>query len=216
MVHLRNVIRRAQQDQHTTNPKFTSIMPGVYAVETDLGIDVWQQALLELKQCENIVPDQTDAENDSGARGINVYGGACDEISRYFQSYAWLEQVCQLCIKDAEWCYNWVASPSVQWFNRHTHWHHRWTMVPPEYFNHKPHVDGLRQVVHGMMYLPEPCLTKSLPATTIFYDGDEDIFTETGFDHGWIILQNGRQRHRGFNMSNQPRYSFKWGFELAL
>ena len=64
-----------------------------------------------------------------------------------------------------------------------------------------------------MMYL---CEGNDPTATTLFRDVEKDLPVTTGFNRGWIILQNGRQYHRGINYSQSRRYTFKWMLTLNI
>lgn len=192
--------------------QFSEILAGVYEVTTDLDLDLWQRSLVELEQCQDTVSDHYYTQPDLGTKDIRIKGAACAELLEYFQSDQWLDAVAKLCKSDDEWRTNW-ASPSVAWFRKHTRFDHMWHMAPANYVNHEWHVDCLRTVVHGMMYLnAEPDLT----ATTLFRERDREIPVTTGFNRGWILLQNGKQTHRGINASDRSRYTFKWMLTLDI
>lgn len=220
--------------------QFSEILAGVYEVTTDLDLDLWQRSLVELQECQDTQPEAATASHDYtqpdlGAMQIHTKGAACAKVLAYFQSDHWLDAVSKLCLSDDEWRNNWT-SPSVSWFRKHTLFSYVWHMVPDNYVNHEWHVDCLRTVVHGMMYLNDK---HDATATTLFKAGDKEIAVTTGFNRGWILLQNGKQMHRGINISNQSsinrlsinrwsdrhaslrsgnrsRYTFKWILALNI
>jgi hypothetical protein len=192
--------------------QFSEILAGVYAITTDLDLDLWRRSLTELEQCQNTMSDDHYTQPDLGTRSIRSQGAACVEVLQYFQSDNWLDAVTKLCVSNDEWITNW-ASPSVSWFRRHTRFTHVWHMAPANYVNHEWHVDCLRTVVHGMMYLDDK---DDSTATTLFRDGSNEIPVTTGFNRGWILLQNGKQMHRGINTSDRSRYTFKWMLTLDI
>ena len=191
---------------------FNEILAGVYEVTTELGIDLWQQSLLELEQCQDIVADHYYTQPDLGTKDIRANGAACSAVMEYFQSDDWYSEVAKLCTNDDEWRTNWAA-PTASWFRQHTRFDYMWHLAPANYTNHEWHVDCLRTVVHGMMYLGAD---NDATATTLFRDGSNEIAVTTGFDRGWILLQNGKQTHRGINHSDRPRYTFKWMLTLDI
>lgn len=188
------------------------VIDGVYAVRTDLGTELWQRCLHELQSCQDLSANHYYTEPNLGAKDIMVQGAACDSVSQYFASDQWLERVVDLCSKDCAWSTNW-GNPSLKWFRIHTSFQSEWQLAPPDYVNHEWHVDCLRMVVHGLMYLTPIHDDRS---TTLFRQGVEQVAISTGFDHGWVLLQNGRQEHRGINNTNIPRYVFKWMYTLKL
>ncbi len=210
--------------------QFSEILAGVYAVTTDLDLDLWQRSLIELQECQVTQPDRDYTQPDLGTKNLRTNGAACAEVLQYFQSDQWLDTVAKLCVSNDEWRTNW-ASPSVAWFRKHTRFDHVWHLAPANYVNHEWHVDCLRAVVHGMMYLNDK---DDSTATTLFRDGSNEIPVTTGFNRGWILLQNGKQMHRGINISKQSsincwsgrrshvrsgdrsRYTFKWMLTLDI
>ena len=192
--------------------QFTEILAGVYEVTTDLDLDLWRRSLTELEQCQDTMSDHHDTQPDLGTKDLRTKGVACAEVLRYYQSDQWLDAVAKLCVSNYEWTTNWT-SPSVSWFRKHTRFDHMWNLAPAHYVNHEWHVDCLRTVVHGMMYLNAD---SDSVATTVFQDNDREIPVTTGFNRGWILLQNGKQTHRGINTSNRSRYTFKWMLTLDI
>lgn len=191
---------------------FHKVLDGVYEVTTDLGQDIWQRCLEELTACQVLGINHHDSQPDIGAKDILVKGEACDRIREYFHSDQWLTHVVELCSSDPEWVTNWT-SPTVDWFRNRTQFQAEWHLAPPNYVNHEWHIDCLRMVVHGLMYLAPVHDNRS---TTLFRQGRKQVAIATGFDHGWVLLQNGRQEHRGINESTSPRYVFKWMYSLKL
>ena len=199
------------------------VLDGVYEVTTDLGVDLWQRCLDDLQSCQSTQSNHYHTEPDLGAKDILVRSEACDAVSDYFDSDQWLDCVVELCNNDGAWITNW-ATPSVEWFRTYTSYQSEWHLAPTNYVSHEWHVDCLRQIVHGLMYV-SPIHDRR--ATTLFRPGvimswkklRENIQTvpiPTGFDHGWVLLQNGRQEHRGINESTSPRYVFKWMYSLKI
>lgn len=210
--------------------QFSEILAGVYEVTTDLDLDLWHRSLIELQECQDTQPDHDYTQPDLGTIEIHAKGAACRAVIEYFQSDQWLDAVSNLCAGDDDWRTNWT-SPSVSWFRKHTSFDYVWHMAPTNYVNHQWHVDCLRTVVHGMMYLND---NHDATATTLFQDGDKEVAVTTGFNRGWILLQNGKQMHRGINIGkqssincwsgrrsysssgNRSRYTFKWMLTLDI
>lgn len=188
------------------------VLDGVYEVTTDLGVDLWQRCLGELQSCHSVRSNHYHTKPDLGAKDILVRGAACDTVSDYFGSDQWLEHVVEICNNDVTWTTNWTA-PSREWFRTYTSYHSEWHLAPMNYVNHDWHVDSLRMVVHGLMYMTDHHHPR---ATTLFRQGIREHGIMTGFDHGWILLQNGRQEHRGINDTVMPRYVFKWMYTLKI
>lgn len=188
------------------------VLDGVYAVQTDLGRDLWHRCLEELQSCQMLQTNHYHTEPDLGAKDILVQGKACDAVSEYFGSDQWLGYVVELCANDEAWCTNWTT-PSAEWFRIHTSYQAEWQLAPPNYLYHDWHVDCLKMVVHGLMYITDTHTDRS---TTLFRQGIRQESIQTGFDRGWVLLQNGRQEHRGINDTGVPRYVFKWMYTLKL
>ena len=207
------------------------VLDGVYEVTTDLEEEVWRRCLSELECCQSMERNTPFSEPDLGARTLLVQGEACDSVVAYFPSLAWLTKIVELCRQHRQWNLNW-PTPSVDWFRHHTKFHWEWFVVPPEYTGHEYHVDCLMQVVHGLMFITA---RHDANSTTLFRDPSDgrEIAITTGFNRGWIVLQNGKQSHRGININlpvrfkdesyaefrrrettARPRYTFKWGFVL--
>lgn len=190
------------------------VSDGVYEVSTNLGTDTWQQCLSELQSCQSTGSNHYLTEPDLGAKDLFPQGEACARIVNYFKSTEWLDHVVALCCSNQSWILNWT-SPSREWFQTHTRFNYEWHLAPPRYIDHAWHVDCLKILVHGMMYVT---VDNDARSTTLFKQNyqDHDLAITTGFDRGWILLQNGRQEHRGINRTLMPRYTFKWGLTLRL
>lgn len=188
------------------------VMDGVYEVSTELGAETWQSCLQELECCQSRQIDRYHTERDLGAKIIAVKGSACDSVANYFQSLHWLEQIVEHCNQDPAWNNNW-AQASVDWFQTHTSFDCKWQYAPPYYVDHAYHVDSLKSVVQGLMYIDQDHNAKS---TTLFRQHNREVAITTGFDRGWVLLQNGRQEHRGINNRGRARYIFKWNYALQL
>lgn len=203
---------------------FHKVLDGVYEVTTDLGQDIWQRCLEELTACQVLGINHHDSQPDLGAKDILVKGEACDRIREYFHSDQWLTRVVELCSSDYEWVTNW-AQPTIKWFKTQCHYSCEWHLAPPNYVTHEWHVDALKQIVHGLMFVSPGDDRRT---TTLFRPRGEitswkkvrenisPISVSTGLDKGWLLLQNGRQEHRGINDSTTPRYVFKWMYTLKL
>lgn len=215
------------------------ILPGVYEVELGLGAELWQAALQELENCDVTHRDHYHDQDDLGAESLQVSGANCERILDFFHSEQWYDKLVSLCEKDSRWSVNW-AKPTEQWFRHFTRFSYHWHRVPGNYHNHGWHVDRLRTVIHGMMYISpgyptvESSQSSAAPrslrqslrermdqtrlSTTLFRDTDKeiDIPITTGLDRGWIVLQTGQQLHRGINLGQMPRYTFKWVISLKL
>ena len=187
-------------------------LDGVYEVETDLGTELWQAALKEVEQCNHRLSLDTEFVPGLDTVEVVVNGDATNQVLDYFKSDMFYQRVADLCNSDQEWYVNW-AQPSVAWLRKHTRFDHVWHGAPPNYTRHEWHVDCLRTVIHGMMYLSSG---NDATATTLFKVDDREIAMTTGFDRGWIILQNGRQTHRGINLNPTYRYTFKWMLTLNI
>lgn len=192
--------------------RWHEVIDGVYEVTTDLGVDLWQRCLAELTSSQSMQPNHFYTEPDLGAKDILVHGDACDAVCNYFGSDQWLDIVVDLCNNDVAWVTNWT-SPSVEWFRTYTSYQAQWHLAPANYVDHAWHVDCLKTVVHGLMYVTS---THDAKSTTLFRQGVRQHAVTTGFDRGWILLQNGRQEHRGINDTSLPRYVFKWVYTLKI
>jgi hypothetical protein len=188
------------------------VLDGVYEVTTDLGADLWQRCLTELRACRDRASNHFSTEADLGAKYILVQGPATTQVAQYFGSEQWLEKIVTLCAQDTAWVTNW-AQPTMEWFHTHANFNCEWHMAPPGYVNHEWHVDCLRMITHGLMYINAAHDDR---CTSLFRQGVRQEAIQTGFDRGWILLQNGRQEHRGINDTDIERYVFKWMYTLKL
>lgn len=191
---------------------------GVYEVQTDLGADVWQLALAEVERCTERHSLDTEYTPGLDTVAVMAQGPATQQVLVYFTSDRFYQDLVNLCLDNREWCTNW-GQPSVEWFRRNTSFAHVWHGAPPNYTRHEWHVDCLRTVAHGMMYMSpqhDGVATTLFREKDLYRDSGAELSITTGFDRGWAILQNGRQIHRGINLHPVYRYTFKWMLTLNL